>query len=233
MEINSLNSIANIQTSNAVQKTADKVSFGELKKDDFKTTQYSETLRGGATKLFGKTSRYEGTINAKDTVFEVENDRIFFSKKSKIKGFVGEKPIEITVLKQNRTLVYSGTFNGKEINLETSSKFLQGEFIKGSIGEEAIDIKVPGSQAPTDKDTVDVLTLIASLKGRKFTVKNGEFQNYQLSEQAAIQQQINNNNNMMALAAQQDSMNQMNQMNQINQMNQMTMMNNMQMPGMM
>lgn len=230
MEINSLNGITPAKSITQTQNVAKQINFGELKKDDFKTTQYSETLRGGTTKLFGKNSNFEGTINAQDTSFTVENDRIFFSKKSKIKGFVGEKPMEIDVSKENGILKYSGSFNGKEINLEISSKFLQGEFIKGSIGEEAIDIKVPGSQAPTDKDTVDALTLIASLKGKKFSVKNGEFQNYQLSEQAAIQQQINNNNNMMALAAQQDSMN---QMNQINQMNQMTMMNNMQMPGMM
>ena len=109
---------------------------------------------------YGGAHIYDGTLNGKQT-----NIRSVFTnpKTCEYEYTIGDKKLIMT---NHNFEKYTGTYNGKEFELYTTrnkSKDYTKDYIqkiKGTIGDEEINITLKGAPIPKDNDTRDIITSV-------------------------------------------------------------------------
>ena len=139
--------------------------------------------------LFDGYRSYEGTINNKPVSLVTQyHPTAILSGYNTYQGVVGEESANIKV----EGIFPKGTFiNGvvgdKSVDLNVKQGILGNFSITGTIDGKEINIK-KGSSLDATQGENDVLTLVTSLTGHSFKIKNGNFGGLGLSKQAQITQ---------------------------------------------
>lgn len=133
---------------------------------------------------------YDGSINDKTVSLNYEHNKTgLFSGYDAYKGVVGDENTDLKIKSDfSSGNNITGFVGNKEINLTFKNNIFGNYSITGKIGEKEINI-TKGSDIDSAQGENDILTLVGSLVGSSFNIKDGKFGNLGFSKQVEQQMQ--------------------------------------------